>query len=174
MLHKCRGGCLKNDNEDNRPHLCTTWTISRILNENCTKECRHYCTLCDYTFITILITRRTRFIKNGAKILHTNFNFFVLWIVLSIQKLVSLYDYRRSSYNLDCCFLYLGRVYTKCQRQRRVNAAMTLVIQLSYMKSIESLQNRWLPHSGASIFGSIIFNETNIACVIAAFTHHWC
>ena len=61
----------------------------------------------------------------------------------------------------------LMALYTKRQLQHRVNAAMTLIIQL-WLKSIK-LQ----PHSGATIFVSIVFKETNIASTIAAMTLHW-
>ena len=56
-----------------------------------------------------------------------------------------------------------GPVYTKCQHQYRVNAAMTLAI-LVLLKTVE------LNHSGVILFASIVSNETNIAFVIAALT----
>ena len=43
----------------------------------------------------------------------------------------------------------LGPVYTKHQRQRCDNSAMTLAILLS-LKSVESLENRLQTHSGAT------------------------
>ena len=57
----------------------------------------------------------------------------------------------------------LGPVYTKRQHQRRVNAAMTLIIQLS----MESIRNELQPHSGVILFVSIISNEIMILVISA-------
>ena len=49
---------------------------------------------------------------------------------------------------------FLGPVYTKRQRQRCDNSAMTLAILFS-LKSVESLENRLQPHSGVTPFFSM-------------------
>ena len=46
---------------------------------------------------------------------------------------------------------------------------MTLVVQLS-LKALELLRNGLHPRSGATLFASIDFNETNIAGFITAST----
>ena len=51
--------------------------------------------------------------------------------------------------NYPECFVFLGSVYTKRQRQRCTNSAMMLAILFS-LKSMETLENRLQPHSGAS------------------------
>ena len=61
----------------------------------------------------------------------------------------------------------LGPVYMKCQCQQRVNAVMTLGIQLA-VKSMESLWNSSQPYSQVTPFVSFVFNQTNISSVICS------
>ena len=64
-----------------------------------------------------------------------------------------------------------GPVYNKCHYQRRVNAAITLTIQVSF-KSMESiLESAATPH-WSDFYLSPLFSmrPTNIASVIAALT----
>ena len=60
-------------------------------------------------------------------------------------------------------------VYIKRQHQGRVDAAMTLVLQLS-LKTMESLRNEMQSYSRATLFVCIDFNDSYDASIIAALT----
>ena len=70
------------------------------------------------------------------------------------------------------CNFMLGPIYTKRQRQRKVNAAMILVIQLS-LKSMEA--KRVAPEWGCNPFwsDSIDFNDSHATSVITPLTLRW-
>ena len=65
--------------------------------------------------------------------------------------------------SLNNSLVFLGPVHTKYQRQR----AITLEILVS-LKSMESLQNEWQPHSRATLLSSTTSNGKLITSVIAA------
>ena len=66
----------------------------------------------------------------------------------------------------------LGPIYTKHQPQYIVNAAIMLATCMAHIEQNEFVQNGLQPQSGATVFGSIDFNESCVASVITGLTPH--